>query len=124
MWELYVSQKPRLRSGSTRHPHLGKFPATTPLSYVVLATACMAPMACDRPSTVGVVESLTDLQDELASKLYTDFTGHTQACACLYFLFMESLRNICVSCMHAVAPAHACDTDVMFRNVSTHLVHH
>lgn len=97
MWELYVSQKPRLRPGSKRHPHLGKFPASTPFSYVALATACMSPMACDRPSTVGILESMTDMQSELASKFYTDLSGSTQV-RLMHCCFASQCKHVCIGC--------------------------
>ena len=93
MWEAFVSHKPRLRPGSKRHPQLGKFPPRTPRSYALLAAACMAPMACDRPSTVGVVECLCAVKGELTRQLYTDLTGTTQVRNIILIIKSSSSRG-------------------------------
>jgi hypothetical protein len=78
MWEMYVSQRPQHKAGAQPHPQLGKFPASAPASYTLLATACMAYAPAARPSWSRVIHDLSEVQHEMQGKFYTDLCGSTK----------------------------------------------
>lgn len=56
MWNLWVTQESQVGLGCKPHPQMGHFPASTPLSYVMLATACLSLKPEDRPSASGLLQ--------------------------------------------------------------------
>lgn len=84
---MYVAQDARLEADAGPHPKLGRFPASTPLGYVLLTAACLSQTPADRPTFEQVVQVLSDLQTELGSHYYTDLCGTTQSVERLAYRF-------------------------------------
>lgn len=84
---MYVAQDARLEAGAGPHPKLGRFPASTPLGYVLLTSACISQTPADRPTFEQVVQVLNDLQTELKSHYYTDLCGTSQSVERLAYRF-------------------------------------
>lgn len=84
---MYVAQDARLEPDARPHPKLGRFPASTPLGYVLLTAACLSQTPADRPTFEQVVQVLSDLQTELGSHYYTDLCGTTQSVERLAYRF-------------------------------------
>lgn len=82
-----MAQDARLEAGAGPHPKLGRFPASTPLGYVLLTAACISHAPADRPTFEQVVQVLNDLQTELHSHYYTDLCGTTQSVERLAYRF-------------------------------------
>jgi serine/threonine protein kinase len=91
MWELYVTQSP-WRGHKHSHPSLGRFPASTPLNYALLSTACLSEAPADRPTFPLILEVLSDLQADLNSRYYTDLCGTTQ----VRLRGLEAIRFLCI----------------------------
>lgn len=56
MWDMYVTHEALVSPGSEPHPQLGRFPGSTPIGYVLLATSCLSPDPADRPTMEHVVQ--------------------------------------------------------------------
>ena len=56
MWDMYVTHDAQLAPGSAPHAQLGRFPGSTPIGYVLLATSCLSQDPADRPTMEHVVQ--------------------------------------------------------------------
>jgi hypothetical protein len=63
-----------------RHPRFLKFGSTVPLTYSLLAMACLSVRPEERPCFEEVLAILHSLNEEIATGSYGDTTGRTQVC--------------------------------------------
>jgi hypothetical protein len=77
MWQMYMQQEPWIFSNGQYwwNPNVGKFPASTPMSFALLCAACLSQDPADRPVACCVREVLQSLVRELKSGLYIDLAG-------------------------------------------------
>ena len=80
MWGLAHSCPPYIsRDGILeRHPNFPAFQVHVPLTYTLLAIACMSSSPTDRPSFQQIMEVLTSLNKELECGRYIDAQGNMQ----------------------------------------------
>lgn len=60
------------------HPNYPGFATATPLTYMLLAKACLSPLPQERPNFTQVLQVLSDLANEVARGTYTDTEGVLQ----------------------------------------------
>jgi hypothetical protein len=71
------------------HPDYPCFVSTTPLTYTLLAKACLSPLPEERPTFEQVAQVLADVVGEVSSGSYIDTSGRWQARFFCYILWLQ-----------------------------------